>query len=155
MGAECSRIATAAASMGLGAIFYQFFGALSFLTPYLIFIMLFLTYCNLKMKDLRVSRLHLWLMLIQIFGSIVVFLLLNPINTTLAQGAMICVLVPTGTAAPVVTGMLKGNVGSLTTFSIISNLCVALAAPFIFSFSQSSMVQLELSRAKLFYGLCR
>jgi len=120
-------------SITVGAIFYKFFMMLSFLTPYLIFIMLFLTYCNLNLKDMRLSRLHIWLVLIQIFGSLAVFFALSPINVTLAQGAMVCVLAPTGTAAPVITGMLKGNVGSLTAYSLISNMCVALAAPIIFS----------------------
>jgi bile acid:Na+ symporter, BASS family len=117
----------------VGAVFYRFFVLLSFLTPYLIFAMLFLTYCNLRLNQLRLSRMHIWLMLIQIVGSLAVFFLLSPINITLAQGAMICVLAPTGTAAPVITGMLKGNVGSLTTYSLVSNMCVALAAPVIFS----------------------
>jgi len=121
-------------SIVMGAIFYKFFMMLSFLTPYLIFVMLFLTYCNLKLKDMRLSRLHVWLILIQIFGSLAVFFALSPINITLAQGAMVCVLAPTGTAAPVITGMLKGNVGSLTAYSLISNMCVALAAPIIFPF---------------------
>jgi len=120
-------------SITVGAIFYKFFMMLSFLTPYLIFIMLFLTYCNLKLKDMRLSRLHIWLVVIQILGSLAVFFVLSPFNFTLAQGAMICVLAPTGTAAPVITGMLKGNVGSLTAYSLISNMCVALAAPIIFS----------------------
>lgn len=121
-------------SITVGAIFYRFFMTLSFLTPYLIFVMLFLTYCNLKVKDMRLSRLHIWLVLIQIFGSLAVFFALSPVNVTLAQGVMICVLAPTGTAAPVITGMLKGNVGSLTAYSLISNMCVAVAAPIIFSF---------------------
>jgi len=43
----------------VGAIFYKFFDTLSFLTPYLIFVMLFLTYCNLKLNQMRLSRLHL------------------------------------------------------------------------------------------------
>jgi len=120
-------------SITVGAIFYKFFMMLSFLTPYLIFIMLFLTYCNLNLKDMRLSRMHIWLVLIQILGSLAVFFALSPINITLAQGAMVCVLAPTGTAAPVITGMLKGNVGSLTAYSLISNMCVALAAPIIFS----------------------
>ena len=120
-------------SITVGAIFYKFFMMLSFLTPYLIFIMLFLTYCNLKLRDMRLSRLHIWLVVIQILGSLAVFFVLSPFNFTLAQGAMICVLAPTGTAAPVITGMLKGNVGSLTAYSLISNMCVALAAPIIFS----------------------
>lgn len=117
----------------VGAIFYKFFDSLSFLTPYLIFVMLFFTYCNLKLNQMRLSRLHLWLILIQVLGSLGVYLLLAPINITIAQGAMICVLAPTGTAAPVITGMLKGNVGSLTAYSLLSNMCVALAAPVIFS----------------------
>ena len=117
----------------VGAVFYKFFTLLSFLTPYLIFAMLFLTYCNLKLDRMRLSRLHLWMILIQIFGSLAVFLILSPINVTLAQGVMICVLAPTGTAAPVITGMLKGNIASLTTYSLVSNMVVALAAPVIFS----------------------
>jgi len=121
-------------AMTLGAIFYQFFGLLSFLTPYIIFIMLFFTYSKLKLSQIRLSRLHLWLILIQIAGSLTVFLLLSGMNITVAQGAMICMLAPTATSAPVITGMLKGNVESLTAYSLISNLCVALFAPVIFSF---------------------
>jgi len=120
-------------SILVGAIFYKFFMMLSFLTPYLIFVMLFLTYCNLKVKDMRLSPLHLWLVLIQILGSLAVFFALSPFNVILAQGAMVCILAPTGTAAPVITGMLKGNVGSLTAYSLISNMSVALAAPILFS----------------------
>ena len=117
----------------VGAIFYQFFTMLSFLTPYLIFIMLFLTYCKLKFDNIRVTPMHLWLILIQILGSIMVYLVLRPFNAILAQGVMICVLAPTATSAPVITGMLKGNVASLTAYSLISNLSVALIAPVIFS----------------------
>jgi BASS family bile acid:Na+ symporter len=120
-------------SITVGAVFYKFFQTLAFLTPYLIFAMLFLTYCNLRFNQMRLSRLHVWLIIIQIFGSLAVFFILSPFNVTVAQGAMICVLVPTGTAAPVITGMLKGNVASVTTYSLLSNMCVALAAPVIFS----------------------
>lgn len=118
----------------LGAVFYPFFDSLSFLTPYLIFTMLFLTYCNLKMDDVRLSKLHAWLISIQVLGSLAVYLLLSPINIILAQGAMICVLAPTGTAAPVITGMLKGDVASVTAYTLLSNMTVALVAPIIFSF---------------------
>jgi len=118
----------------VGSIFYKFFDRLSFLTPYLIFVMLFLTYCNLKMTDIRFSKLHAWLIAIQVLGSLVVYFLLSPINVILAQGAMICILAPTGTAAPVITGMLKGNVASVTAYSLLSNMSIALLAPVIFSF---------------------
>ena len=118
----------------VGAIFYKFFDHLSFLTPYLIFVMLFLTYCNLKMDDVRLSKLHAWMISIQVLGSVAVYFLLSPFNIILAQGSMTCVLAPTGTAAPVITGMLKGNVASVTAYSLLSNMTIALAAPIIFAF---------------------
>lgn len=121
-------------AISLGGIFHSFFSELGFLTPYLIFVMLFFAYSNLELKQIRFSKLHLLLGGIQIFGSLAIFFLLQPVNFTLAQGAMICILAPTATAAPVITGMLKGNVASLTAYSLISNLSVAIVAPFIFSF---------------------
>lgn len=121
-------------TMLVGGIFYTFFGSLSFLTPYLIFLMLLLTYCNLSFRDIHFSKLHLWLILIQILGSILVYAIIAPFNPVIAQGVMICVLAPTATSAPVITGMLKGNVASLTAYSLISNMTVAVMAPVIFSF---------------------
>ena len=43
-----------------GAFFYEFFQQLAFLTPYLIFSMLFITYCKLSFRDLKFSGLHLF-----------------------------------------------------------------------------------------------
>jgi BASS family bile acid:Na+ symporter len=78
--------------------------------------------------------MHFWLIVVQIVGSVGVYFILNPINTILAQGVMICILAPTATAAPVIAGMLKGNIASLTAYSLISNFTVALFAPLFFSY---------------------
>jgi len=121
-------------TMIIGGVFYSFFGSLAFLTPYLIFLMLLITYCGLSLRDIRFSLLHLWLIAIQLLGGIAVYLLIAPFNHIIAQGAMICVFAPTATSAPIITGMLKGNVASLATYSLISNLSVAIIAPVIFSF---------------------
>ena len=53
-----------------GAFFYEFFQQLAFLTPYLIFSMLFITYCKLSFRDLKFSGLHLWLLAVQVFGGL-------------------------------------------------------------------------------------
>lgn len=42
-------------------------------------------------------------------------------------------LAPTATSAAVVTGMLGGSVACLTTYTLIGNLMIAIAAPIIFS----------------------
>lgn len=116
-------------AMILGILLHKYVGALSFITPYLIAIMLFFTYCNINVKDIRISRLHMWLILIQVVGSISVYMILSPINAIVAQGIMICILAPTATSAPVITGMLGGNVESLTGYSLLCNLMVILVSP--------------------------
>lgn len=120
-------------AMILGILFHRYVGALAFITPYLIAIMLFITYCNINIKDIRISRLHLWLILIQVLGSIFIYMILSPINAIVAQGIMICMLAPTATSAPVITGMLGGNVESLTAYSLLCNLMVILVSPIFFA----------------------
>lgn len=119
----------------VGALFHSFFSEFTFLTPYLIFVMLFLTYCKMQWKNIQLTKLHLWLILIQILGSVAVYFIIAPFNKILAQGVMVCIIAPTGTAAPVITGMLKGNVESLTAYSLLINICVAIFTPLIFSFA--------------------
>jgi BASS family bile acid:Na+ symporter len=58
-----------------------------------------------------------------------VYLLFFKFNTTLAQAAMICVLAPTAASAPVITGILGGNISSIAAYSFISNLSIALLSP--------------------------
>ena len=120
-------------AMILGGIFYTFFNSIAALTPYLIFAMLLLTFCKLSPGEVRFSPLHIWLVAIQLIGSLAFYLLFFQFNSTLAESALICVLAPTATSAAVVTGMLGGSVACLTTYTLIGNLVVAIVAPVIFS----------------------
>lgn len=115
-----------------GILFHGFIDKIAFLAPYLIFVMLLVTFCKVKPSEFKATRLSWLLLSIQIFGSIAVYLALSPFSTDVAQGAFICVFCPTATAAPVITGMLGGSVPRLATFSIISNMAVAISAPILF-----------------------
>jgi len=121
-------------AMIAGSVFYKFFDLLSGLTPYLIFGMLLLTFSKLSPRKIRFSPLHIWLVAIQVFGSLGIYFLLYKYNKVLAESALICVLAPTATSAAVVTGMLGGSVASLTTYLLVGNVMVAISAPIIFSF---------------------
>ncbi len=120
-------------AMLTGGIFYKYIEVLSFCTPYLIALMLFISYCNISLKDIRISRLHVWLLLFQILGCVLVYLAVRPFDPILAQSCLICILAPTATSAVVVTGMLGGNMGSLTSYSLLCNIAVAIVAPIIFT----------------------
>ena len=116
-----------------GALTYQWVSRLIFLTPYLLFAMLLLTFCKISFKDIRFHPAHIGLLLIQLIVSIALYYALLPFDTVIAQGAMLCVLTPTATAAAVITGLLGGNVGFLTAYVLFCNIAVAIAAPVYFS----------------------
>lgn len=48
------------------------------------------------------------------------------------EGAMVCLICPTATAAAVITGKLGGNVSALTCYTLLSNILAAAAVPLIF-----------------------
>lgn len=120
-------------AMVIGALFYSFFSKFSAFAPVLIFGMLFFTYLRIDLRKMQPTKMHLWLLLIQLAGSVAVFFLLHPFNPILAEGAMICVLAPTATSAPVIAKMLKGSVESLTTYSLLCNMAVLIVAPIFFT----------------------
>ena len=48
------------------------------------------------------------------------------------EGAMVCLICPTATAAAVITGKLGGSASTLTTYTLLSNLLAAIAVPLVF-----------------------
>ncbi|MDE6125852.1 MAG: transporter, partial [Muribaculaceae bacterium] len=121
-------------AMVVGVLFHESIGHVAFLSRYLIFTMLLITYCRLRTDDLRIGR-YIWLLLAaQVGGAIGVYALLRPFDEILAQGAFICVFCPTATAAPVITGMLGGSVGRVAVYSLFSHMAVALLAPVCLAF---------------------
>lgn len=116
----------------LGIFLHDAISVVAWAVPYLIFTMLFITFCRVRPSEIRITPV-IWRMLaVQILGSVFVFLLLRPFSALVAQAAFICVLCPTATAAPVVTGMLGGNIARVASYSIICNTAVAVVAPFLF-----------------------
>lgn len=119
-------------AMLCGLLFHPWLEAVAWVVPYLIFTMLTITFCRVRPRQFELSTM-LWIMLaIQLAGSAVVFLVLRPFSLDVAQAIFICVLCPTATAAPVVTGMLGGSVPRVAAYSVLCNLAVALLAPLLF-----------------------
>ncbi|MBP8776592.1 MAG: transporter [Bacteroidaceae bacterium] len=119
-------------AMTVGAMGYPFFIKLQFLTPYLIFTMLLLTFCKVAPRDLKLDKLHFWLLLIQLLGAIGIFLLIAPFNKVVAEGAMVCIICPTATAAAVITQKLGGSAAHLTSYTLLGNLGTAMLVPILF-----------------------
>ncbi len=83
---------------------------------------------------MRLSPMYLWLLLLQVGVCWAIYGLLYWWDPVVAEGAFICVFCPTATSAPVVAAMLGGNLSVLVSYSLISNMAVALLSPIFFSF---------------------
>ena len=96
--------------------------AIELLQPMLIFAMLFITFCKVNPKKLRLCKWHPWLLLFQAgtFTAIAVALMLMPHSglRIVLEGAMICLICPTATAGAVITKKLGGNVNHITTYTL-------------------------------------
>lgn len=100
------------------------------LTPLLIASMLFITFCRIDIREMRLRWIHLWMLAVQFVGAVIVYYITLPMfGATVAHGAMICVLAPIAMAAVVIAGMLGANVAPMVTYSLICNFVTALLVP--------------------------
>lgn len=120
----------------LGFLFHSWCGVLKVAVPYLIFSILLLNFAAVDVKKMRFSKMYLWLMLYQIGVSIGMYYLLKAFNASeiLAQGVMLGVLCPVAASVVVISCMLGANRETVTSYTIIGNLMVAIVAPIYFSF---------------------
>lgn len=111
-------------------------GAEDYILPAMVFIQLFTTFCKVNPREMRLKRWHAVMLAVQLTCCLAVAL---PIHffphfeyNVVAQGALVCLIVPTGTAAAVIAGRLGGNETTLTTYTILSNLVAAVMVPAVF-----------------------
>lgn len=116
-----------------GWLFHQPVEAVQFLSPYLIFTMLLITFCRVNISEFRITALTWKVVGVQMIGCVVLYFSIAPFDSVLAQGAMLCFLCPTATAAPVITAMLGGSIITLVAISVLSNVWAALFAPLMFT----------------------
>ena len=111
---------------------------IAYITPLLIFAQLLLTFCKVEnLNELKPKAWHGWLLLIQTLSCLALAALLvccpmPEVYREVFEGAMVCLICPTATAAAVITGKLGGSASSLTTYTLLSNILAAIAVPLIF-----------------------
>ena len=120
--------------MLIGALGYKLFLPLAPTLPWLIFGMLFFTFCKVNPLDLRLHKWHWVILAAQMLFSFATYALVlrftaDPI---LAQGLLMCFIMPTATAAPIIAGKMGGSIQNLTTFTLLSNFATAIIVPATF-----------------------
>ena len=120
----------------LGLLFHTWCGLIKVIVPYLVFSILLLNFAAVNVKKLRFSKMDVWLMMYQIVVSIGMYYLLTALNVNeiVAQGVLVGVICPVAASVVVISCMLGANRETVTSYTIIGNLMVAVMAPIYFSF---------------------
>lgn len=112
--------------------------AVQVVQPAFIFAMLFLAFCHIDMRDIRPCRWHAWLLGFQsaCFVGLGLVLMAMPSSglRVVLEGAMICLICPTATAASVITRKLGGSMAHITTYTILINLVASVLIPVMVPF---------------------
>ena len=116
---------------------------IAFLTPFLIFAQLLLTFSKIKVRELSPRMWNVWLLLLQFVSFMIVALILILIPMSnwvkiICEGMMVCLICPTATAAAIITGKLGGSAASLTTYTLLSNFLAAIFVPLMFPLVEAS-----------------
>ena len=138
-------------SMALGALVYETFAHIPFLKsigqqlgPYLsdwlpigLFLLLYATFCKIKISEMRPRTWHFVIQLVRTSLAAIMVLLIwlfggNADVKLVLEGMFICFICPTAAAVVVVTEKLGGSIGSLTMFTIIANMVTMVIIPLFF-----------------------
>lgn len=117
----------------LGIFFHEYIVVLQPALPYLIFVMLYISFNSLDVKTMRFTMFDFWLLFFQLVVSTAVYFAIRPFSEVIAQGAFVTVLSPTAAAALAVSLILGANIGMMSTYLIACNLMVAVVAPLSFT----------------------
>ena len=120
-------------AMFLGILFQHQAISLAFILPYAIGIMLFITYSSIDFKKIRIKRLHVLLIIVQLSFALFGYLLLSLFSDILSQSLLVILIMPVASASAIITSMLGGDLESITTYNIINNIVIAIVAPIFFA----------------------
>ena len=131
-----------ALSMVIGIAGYSVFRHLTPILPPMIGLMLFFTFCKINPLDLRLHAWHWMVLAVQMgltagvyYGAMALCCRLGvdaDDTAIISQGLMVCVIMPTAAAAPIIAGKLGGSIQNLTTFTLLSNAATAIVVPAFF-----------------------
>lgn len=108
------------------------------LMPYVIFCMLYLTFCKIDMHNFRPRKWHFALQGIRVLLTAIVVLVIKLLPAEdveakiIMEGVFICVICPTAAAAPVLTEKLGGGIATMTVYMIIANIFSVIIIPSFF-----------------------
>jgi BASS family bile acid:Na+ symporter len=127
----------------LGAVLPQLH-IFTFLIQYLLMLMLFLAFLDLKFTPQMLHKSVVVILLANIAVAFFGYFLLAPYNSTLALAAFMTGIAPTAIAAPVMVNLIKGRIPYVISAVLITNIVVAVIIPVSLPFLLKSDVRISI-----------
>jgi bile acid:Na+ symporter, BASS family len=131
------------ATMALGAFLPQVH-AYSFLIQYLLMVMLFFSFLDIKFKLQTFQKSVLWVLLANIVVGFLSYALLISFDGTFALTAFMTAMAPTAIAAPVIMGFIKGEIEYVVAAVLVTNVSSAVIIPLTLPFLLGAQVQITI-----------
>lgn len=112
--------------------------------PVFVFLTLFITFCKVDFHQMRPHRWHAGVLVAQLLlvaANIGIIFWAGAMQDAhsgplasklLWEAVLTCIIGPSASAAPVVTGKLGGNISTMTTYTLLSALASAVLIPVVF-----------------------
>lgn len=123
-----------ALAMLLGCLLAPYLSRLSSGIPLCISGMLFFTFLRLSPRQVVLRPVHLYLFGLQMLLSAVAYALLLPLDELWAEAALLCLMTPVATASPAIVSILRGDVGFITAFVLLSHILITFIVPLVFPY---------------------
>lgn len=132
------------ATMALGALFPQVH-VFSFLIQYLLMLMLFFAFLDIKFKPQTFQRSVLWVLLANVAVGFLSYALLISFDQTFALTAFMTAIAPTAIAAPVIMSFIKGKIEYVIAAVLVTNISSAVIIPIALPFLIDAKAQVQIS----------
>lgn len=128
-------------AMTIGMLLHRQVAMFSFILPFAIGIMLFLTYSCIDFKEIKIKKLHIVLVFTQLTLTFGVCFFVMRFHELFSHTLLILLIMPVASASAIITNMLGGSLESMTTYTIFNNIVISLVAPLFFALANHSNVE--------------
>jgi len=115
----------------------------SFLIQYLLMVMLFFAFLDIKLKPQGFQKSVLWVLLANVAVAFIGYAVLSPYNLMLALAAFMTGIAPTAIAAPVIIGFIQGEVEYVVASVLLTNLASAFIVPLALPSLLGAVIQIS------------
>ena len=139
-------------AMLIGILTCNILSKVPFLIPICLFMMLFLAYCALDFRRLRITKINIIMLTTHFFLIIGLYLLTKLLfGKMIAVSALLCVICPASASSSAVVFALGGNKETCITHIILDNIFVTIFAPIMLSYVvPTANVHIAASMLKIF-----